>query len=393
MSRILNRYIIREIAHPTLMALLTITFILLVGRIYDLINVVLQPSVSAWQVIKLLLCFLPSLILFALPMAVLVGVLIGVGRMVMDREVLAIRAAGVNLFKVFMPALIVSLLLSGSVLWLSANVVPNIFRSGIRQFAQLTLAMISSLEPGQLYDDLSSGDEEDDMDSVLYFHQRDPNGDMRNIIIKTDRDFKPKGLKNPDEYKGRRTEQIYVFAQQGKIETFKQEGEESWSNEWAEVVLTLHNGSIHYLSPEEGKEDYVVSHFDKFEKRLQRNIKLDKDVKIHTNHELREIVKNEDRGDKTRRSAHRVLIERFSMPWATFVFVLMGIPLAIWIRPSGKSWGIMIAFLMMLAYYVLAQIGLSMIKSGNPIGVGMAFLPDVLFLLVGLTLWWHTLRS
>ena len=92
MARILRWYMIREVAMPTLLALFTITFILLIRVIFDMINLVLQPGISAWQVGGVLLSSLPSILTFAAPMAILIGCLIGVGRLTLDREILAIRA-------------------------------------------------------------------------------------------------------------------------------------------------------------------------------------------------------------------------------------------------------------------------------------------------------------
>jgi lipopolysaccharide export LptBFGC system permease protein LptF len=76
-----------------------------------------------------------------------------------------------------------------------------------------------------------------------------------------------------------------------------------------------------------------------------------------------------------------------------FVFMLVGIPLAIWIRPSGKSWSILIAIALMLIYYLILNMGLSMVKGGVPLGSLVAFSPNLLFGVLGAGLWWQTLRS
>jgi lipopolysaccharide export system permease protein len=399
LPRILCSYIIREIAKPTLMALLTITFILLIGKVYELINLVLQPGVSSWAVLKVLLSFLPSLLLFAAPMAILIGVLIGVGRQVLDREILAIRASGVNLLTIFTPALALALLVSVFVLWSSSRLVPGLLMSGLKEVAKLQIALVGSLEPGMLHDTLGGGE---DSDFVLYFRERDPaTNRMQGITIKMEEAYKPKhgdgdssataaGAPPPRQ---RKTEQTLIFAESGEIEASVQDSADGKARQMASIVLKLKNGSIHRLRPDPDARDYVSIHFDEMEKRIVEQAAIEKRNATRTNSELREVIGNENRGDNTRGSARRILFERYAISLASFVFALVGIPLAIWVRPSGKSWGIMIAFILMLAYYVAMKLGLSMVEGGQAIGYFLSFLPNVLFLLVGCGLWWHTLRS
>ena len=436
MARILRTYVIREVAVPTLLALLTITFVLLIQVIQDLIDLLLMPGVYAGQVIEVLASFLPSLIAFATPMAILIGVLISVGRLTMDNEVLAIRASGINLVSIFWPAMRLALVVSLVLMGLSGGLIPRMMLRGFTRVNELQMSLINSLEPGRWYDELGG-----EGDPVIYFRARDPQTQqMKGVTLKletevereeavtttseqtepttatlddrrgrrshtdvtstqkgtlTDAEFTTQPYLNPPEgLLGRENEQTLVFAETGEIRTELLDPLQSGERE-AVIMLSLLNGSIHRFDPNPQSRDYVSIRFDTFETKLLRSVRVkQKRLKASTNAQLRErlddptLVKASLRGQ-----VRRMLYRRYSISLASFVFVLVGIPLAIWVRPSGKSWGIMIAVGLMLIYYVLMRWGLSMVETDKPLGALVAFSPNLLFLALGGGLWWQTLRS
>lgn len=446
MGRILRTYVIREVALPSLLALLTITFILLMSRVFELIDFLLRPGVGALQVGRILLSFLPSMMVFAVPMSILIGTLIGVGRMALDREVLAMRASGVNMLSVFVPALVLAALISLLMMGLSGRVIPKLLLDGMRRISELQLAIANSLEPGQLHDGLGG----DDSDVVLYFRERDPKTQaMKGVAIKMEEDIKgPNDDKAAEKAKtpqkpalaaapaanartsgtltalaadaktsgallakaakgepasGRKAMLTMIFAESGVIQSRTQtEGDRGDSQKTA-IVLKLQNGSVHRLTP--ANKQYVVIRFEGMEKRLFKNTTIEKMHKTRTNGELEKIVagktpaedKAEGRKNKKDReligAARKELVERHSISLASFVFALIGIPLAIWMKPSGKSWGILLAIGLMLVYYILMKMGLSMVAVNKPLGVPVAFLPNLIFLALGAGLWWHSARS
>jgi lipopolysaccharide export LptBFGC system permease protein LptF len=161
----------------------------------------------------------------------------------------------------------------------------------------------------------------------------------------------------------------------------------------AEVSLDLKNGSIHQLNPDPSSKDYMIIRFKKFTKRQPIVTELGKYHKAMTSGELKQAMVDPKTEDEFRRVAHRELIERRSISLASLIFALVGIPLAVKIRPSGKSWGILLAISLMLVYYILMKMGLTMVEHEKPLGVLMAFSPNLLFLALGAGLWWQTVRS
>jgi LPS export ABC transporter permease LptF/LPS export ABC transporter permease LptG len=121
--RLLDRYIGREVASHALLGLAVFTFVLFVPQLVRLMDLVVRHSQGIGTVIVLFLCVLPPVLIFAIPMAVLVGVLIGLGRFSADSEIVALHACGISLRRLLLPIGAVALACSALTLvitfWLS----------------------------------------------------------------------------------------------------------------------------------------------------------------------------------------------------------------------------------------------------------------------------------
>ena len=95
--RILDRYIVREIFRHAFLGLIVFTFVLFVPQLVRLMELLVRHSGSGAQIVKLFLYIFPGVLIFTIPMAVLVGVLLGLGRMSADSEIIALTALGTTL--------------------------------------------------------------------------------------------------------------------------------------------------------------------------------------------------------------------------------------------------------------------------------------------------------
>jgi LPS export ABC transporter permease LptF/LPS export ABC transporter permease LptG len=114
MTRIVDRYVLKELAAPFFMGVGVFTFFLVIDRIYHLTDLVITKGVPFPLVLWLLLFTLPTFLTQTLPIALLVAVLLVCGRLAADLEVTALKAAGVSPLRLFRPvlgaALVVALL-------------------------------------------------------------------------------------------------------------------------------------------------------------------------------------------------------------------------------------------------------------------------------------------
>jgi lipopolysaccharide export system permease protein len=117
-----NRYIIKEILTPTLICLLVFTMVLLVGRLMKLVDLVVNKGVSLGEIFILFGTMLPTFLNITLPLAFLMGIMIGLSRMSADSETVALKAAGIGLGQIARPiialAIVFSMLTGVAAIWL-----------------------------------------------------------------------------------------------------------------------------------------------------------------------------------------------------------------------------------------------------------------------------------
>jgi LPS export ABC transporter permease LptF/LPS export ABC transporter permease LptG len=101
--RILDRYISREVLSHSFLGLAVFTFVFFIPQLVRLMEIIVRHSSGSGSIGLLFLCSLAPVLAFTLPMATLVGVLIGLGRMSADSEIIALNACGIGLRRLLMP--------------------------------------------------------------------------------------------------------------------------------------------------------------------------------------------------------------------------------------------------------------------------------------------------
>src|ERR1700732_725173 len=101
--RILDRYIVREIFRHAFLGIVVFTFVFFVPQLVRLMALFVRHAGSGAQILKLFLCIFPGVFTFTIPMAVLIGVLLGLGRMSADSEIIALTALGIGRRRILLP--------------------------------------------------------------------------------------------------------------------------------------------------------------------------------------------------------------------------------------------------------------------------------------------------
>ncbi len=101
--RLLDKYIGREVGSHAILGLAVFTFVFFVPQLVRLMDLVVRHSGGVITVALIFLCSLTPVLAFTIPMAVLVGVLIGLGRLSADSEIVALHASGISLRRLLRP--------------------------------------------------------------------------------------------------------------------------------------------------------------------------------------------------------------------------------------------------------------------------------------------------
>ncbi|HJZ80484.1 MAG TPA: LptF/LptG family permease, partial [Pyrinomonadaceae bacterium] len=127
--RLIERYVLSTIFPYGLAALVLLTAILFVQQTGRYFETVFHGVMPAGFVYNLALSLLPAVLVFTIPMAVLCGTIIGLGRMSSDSELVAMRAAGVSTWRTLWPALAIGLIATVATSYLNLKEAPRAQRA------------------------------------------------------------------------------------------------------------------------------------------------------------------------------------------------------------------------------------------------------------------------
>ena len=110
MRKIISRYIFKEIAFPFIIILFVLTFVLLMGKILQIMDLMVNKGISTFAIAKLIAFLLPSFLMFTIPIALLIAILIAMGRLSADNEITVLKSSGVSLAQLYHPVAVASLI-------------------------------------------------------------------------------------------------------------------------------------------------------------------------------------------------------------------------------------------------------------------------------------------
>src|SRR5918993_1181581 len=106
--RIIDRYVIREVLWPFVIGLLVFTFMLIIPFLIEYAESFISKGVPMLVVLRVMGTLLPSALALTIPMSLLLGLLVALGRLSADREFVALQACGVSLFRLMRPVAVVA---------------------------------------------------------------------------------------------------------------------------------------------------------------------------------------------------------------------------------------------------------------------------------------------
>lgn len=121
----LNRYIMKEQIVPVILCLVGVTFVLVTGRLLQLTRYIFTSSFTMIDIVELMGLAMPKLMLFAFPMALLLGVLLAFLRMNSDNEIIALRAAGISFTQLMPSVFALSFLITAISFYNAVYVIPH----------------------------------------------------------------------------------------------------------------------------------------------------------------------------------------------------------------------------------------------------------------------------
>lgn len=344
--KVIHRYILAEIWGPYLITLFTFTLVTLLHRFSRLADLVVAKSVPASLVGKLLLCLLPLFLEITLPAALLLAVLLALGRLGADSETTALRTAGVGMRGFLLPVLLISLgtfLVNLAVGW-----------SGIpwgQRILTESISRIVSIRAGagvdeHVFREVAPG--------VLLFPDRvSPEGTGMTGVLLSQR------VEGKDP--------LLVFAKDGRF--LPEDGNKS-------AGILLFDGTIHNYDLEE--DAYRMASFREMEFRLSRASVAAGNRDSPGNLTLPELARKISRAEGAspvgsyRYHFHR----RLSLAVSCLAFGLLAIPLGHSQRARGKSSALALTLVLILFFYLFLAAAGALENSSPTLMTALLWFPN-----------------
>lgn len=359
MPSTLHRYLAREMVVPFGLGFVVFTFILFMQQVLKLVEMILNKGVPVATVAELVAYVLPSFLGLTVPMATLLAILVAFGRLSGDSEVTAMKGCGISLYQLYPPVLLLALAAYGASTLLSLYAVPW----GKQGFKRIVFEIANSRAEAGIKERVFNTD----FDGLTLYVDR---ADIRGSRLT--------GVFIADRREG--SQPTIIVAGEGRIVSDPQA---------KAVTLHLVNGTIQ--RPGRDPATYHRAEFKTYDLRLdvgglasfQRSALKFTDLSPE---EMKAELRALGRGDASRNKKLVAYHEKFSMPFASLVFAVIGVPLGLQSRRSGRATGYPLAILVFLVYYVLLSVGETLGGSGLLPPALSVWLPNLALGAVGLVL-------
>ncbi len=358
--KILNGYVFRELFSPFLVSLLIFSMILLMGRTLRFSDLLINKGLALLDLAQLITYIFIPVLVYIIPMSVLLSVLLALGRLSVDNEITSMKSSGISLYQLIVPVgafSFIAFCLTGMII---IYAYPWGFAS-LREFAY-KIARTSS-EIG-----LQERVFNDSFDGMIIYADKISvrGGSIQGIFISDRRDP---------------AISTTILAREAFIES---------DPVALSINMRLYNGQFHRVSND--LETIQMGNFDTYDIVLDLKSafgELKKKKRKYREMSLSEMLRSLKMSGMQKQELIEIKIEyhkKFAIPFASFVFGLIGIPLGIRKIRGGKSYGFTISLLVILAYYLLMLMAETLAKNSLLRPLFAMWLPNAVLGALGLLL-------
>ncbi len=361
--RIITRYILREVTSHALLGGALFTFVLFMRDLGKILELVVRDSASLADVARIFLYTLPNALTLTIPMAVLVGILLGLSRLAADSEITAMRAAGMGALDFVKIVSIVSAAALALGLFNSIYLAPTAAANLLKLEDSLKSSQASfEIQPRVFYEDFKN--------YVLYIQDVRPAAGAalwHHVFLA---DLSQRG--NPN----------ITTADEAVVVNGSQTAEPTQGNPTPQQVaqsirLHLINGGNHSTSATDPNQ-YNISTFATNDLPIQTGSQDDAHVsrvdtpilalplsELYRRAQLPATSNDIGPGSRNPRIYRIEFNKRFSYPFACLVLMLVGVPLGLSSKRGGKSTGFVLTILLVFVYYFLSSVGVAFARTGK----------------------------
>jgi lipopolysaccharide export system permease protein len=355
---IINRYIFKELMIPFFICLFFLTFVFLMTRIPEIANMVVNYNASIINVLSMLVFMMPRFLEFTIPMSVMISVLLTFMRMSGENEIIALKGAGVTLYRLLPPVFLFCFIGMLLTLWVTVFGV---------SWGKLSIKK-KTIELARTSIDMA-------------FQERQFNSKIDDIMIYISQiDVRTKQM--TDVFiEDRRTKGMVSISVAPRGDLIKQENEEVYT-------LRLYNGAINQVDLDNKSVNNIqFGNYDiniDLEALSDGNVVKYKKLDERSLGDLLNYIKTHQSNKKELKAALLKLHEKFAIPVACLVLGLLAFPLGIQSNSLRKGSGFSLGIFFFLMYYLLLASGWSFGEARDFSPAAAMWLPNIIMGIIGI---------
>ncbi|MGB7753049.1 MAG: LPS export ABC transporter permease LptF [Candidatus Acidiferrales bacterium] len=332
--RLLDKYIGREVGSHAILGLAVFTFVFFVPQLVRLMDLVVRHSGGVFTVALIFLCSLTPVLAFTIPMAVLVGVLIGLGRLSADSEIVALHASGISLRRLLRPIGFVALGCSLGTLILTFWLSPAAIRTLQSLEARLLLTQAPyAIQPRVFNEQIPH--------YILYVQDVEAAATRwHGVFLATS---------------GQAASSNVTIAQGAQVVADPENNK---------FELHLGSGSTHEYDPR-APQHYNVTSFGQSDIPVEISSPVAGPKNVAVSDSERSISELLAEKGPRWRDARVEFHRRIAFPAACLVFALLGVPIGVRPRRGGRAAGLILTLVLIGGYYFLFVTGAHMAQQGS----------------------------
>jgi len=324
--RILRNYILKDFLSSLLFSLLSLTLVMMLGNLIKISDMIIRKGVNVVDAFKILSLFIPYVLGFTIPLSILMGVLLAMGRLVADNELTAINVSGISLMRILSVFLTIGIIFSLFLFLINDKIIPYFhynYRSHVKNIYSKNIAAI--IEPGVYLENFK--------DTILYVDNIKDNK-LKNVFV-------------------------YEIDKEGLSKlTYAKYGEFVVDNDV--LKMRLERGFRDEINPKNTKEFFRLNF-----KIFFIDIPIEKKTKTYVNKkasdmnikELRTRIKHLKDKNINPIEFLAELHKRISFSFSPLIFVILGFGVSLVVKHRERSINFGIAALIAGIYYLLMLFG------------------------------------
>lgn len=356
---VMDRYLATELIFPFLFGVGAFSSLgVSVGALFDLIRRVAEYGLPLETALEILLLKIPEFISYAFPMSVLLATLMTYSRLSSDSELTALKGCGISVYRMIIPAVILSFAVTGLAFTFNELIVPA---ANYRASTTLERALGRDRWP-----DFQE-------ENILYQEYQEVQGDGRDEVLTR--------LFYASRFDGKEMHGLTVLDfTQAKLNQIISAESAVWN--FSDKTWDFFNGTIYLVST-----DGSYSNILKFQHQQVQLPRTPLDIASSERQDPNEMNLAESwervrllrqRGSQSR--LRRLLItihEKYALPFACVVFGIVGSALGCRLRRTGRATSFAISIVIIFSYYLLYSVCSALAHSDVLTPIVSAWLPNL----------------